>query len=87
MCNAIHHTGKVQTQKLDVFKVPSLSFSLLLQFNPIQQSGPSQLLTHVSTSGIGDRVRRVKAGKLMGWDKDSLIGEAKAACTAKHFSL
>lgn len=85
MCNGIHHTGKVQTQKLDVFKVPSLSFSLLLQFNPIQQSGPSQLLTHISTSGIGDRVRRVKAGKLM--DKDSLIGEAKAACTAKHFSL
>lgn len=30
-----------------------------------------------SPSGMGKRFRKVKAGKLLGWEKDSLIGRAK----------
>lgn len=30
-----------------------------------------------SPGGMGKRIRKVKAGKLLGWDKDSLMGKAK----------
>ena len=32
---------------------------------------------------MGERIRRVKIRKLVGWDKDSLVGKAKAARTSK----
>ena len=32
---------------------------------------------------MGERIGRVKVRKLMGWDKDSLIGKAKATHTSK----
>lgn len=31
-----------------------------------------------------ERVRRVKVRKLVGWDKDRLVGKAKAVCTGKQ---
>lgn len=34
-------------------------------------------------AGIVLRIGRARAGKLVGWDKDSLIGEAKAAHISK----
>lgn len=37
-----------------------------------------QPLTHSHTSEIRERIRRVKARKLLGWDKDSLIRESKS---------
>jgi len=35
------------------------------------------------SSGTGETIRRVKVRKLVGWDKGSLIGKAKAMCTSK----
>ena len=32
---------------------------------------------------VGERIRKVKVRKFMGWDKGSLIGKSKAACTSK----
>lgn len=37
----------------------------------------------LATSGIEERVGKVKAGKLMGWDKGSLMGKAKESSQAK----
>lgn len=47
-------------------------------FNPSQQPRLTQPLTHSPS-----KIRRVKAGELMGWEKDSLIGKAKAVHTSK----
>lgn len=52
-------------------------------FNPCQHSGLTQLLTHSPTSGTGESVGRIKAGKLLGWDKGTLIEKAKAVQTSK----
>ena len=52
-------------------------------FNPSQQLSTTQLLAHSPCVGIGERLGRVKVRKLVGWDKDSLIGKAKAARTSK----
>ena len=52
-------------------------------FNPSQQLSPTQPLAHSPLSGNGERIGRVKVRKLVGWDKDSLIGKAKATHTSK----
>lgn len=51
-------------------------------FNPIGQLGPKAAWSS-SSSCMGERIRRVKASKLMGGSKDSLIGKAKSASQAK----
>ena len=33
--------------------------------------------------GMGERIRRVKVGKLVSWDTDILTGKAKAVCASK----
>jgi len=52
-------------------------------FNPNQQLSTTRPLTHCSHTGVGERVGRVKMRKLLGWDKDSLIGKAKATQVSK----
>lgn len=51
---------------------------ILFWFNPTQHP-----LTHPFTTGIRKRIRKVEVRKLMGWDKDSSTGRAKAVCTNK----
>ena len=55
----------------------------MLWFNPSWQLSTTQPLTHLPHSGIGERIRRIKVRKLMGCDKDSLIGKAKATHSSK----
>ena len=50
-----------------------------MKFNPREQLSPTQPLAHSHHSGMGERIGRVKVRKLVGWDKNSLIGKAKAA--------
>ena len=52
-------------------------------FNPSQQLSTIQPLTHSPLGRMGERIRRVKVWKFEGWDKDSLIGKAKAAHASK----
>ena len=60
---------------------------LLSWFNPSQQLGPTQPLTHTPShptpGGVGKKIRRVKVRNLVAWDKDSLIGKAKAVHASK----
>ena len=56
------------------------------RFNPSRQISPTQSLAHPPISplsGIGERTGRVKVQKLMGWEKDSWKGKAKAAYSNK----
>lgn len=46
-------------------------------FNPSQHLSPTKLLAHSPTSGIGERIGRVKVRRLRCCDKDSLIRKAK----------
>lgn len=55
----------------------------MLWCNLSQPPSTTQLLTHSPTSGIRERVRRVKARKLVSWIKDSLMDKAKAIHTTK----
>ena len=55
----------------------------LLWFNLSWQLSPTQLLAHSPRVGMGERIGRVKVRKLVGWDKDSFIGKAKATHTSK----
>lgn len=57
--------------------------NMLWWFNPSQEPSPTQPLAHSLTSGIRERRGRVKAGKLMGWASDSLIGGRKSMYTSK----
>lgn len=57
----------------------------LLWFNPSQHLSCTQPLPH-SPDGMGGGIRRVKARKLTGWDKDSLVGKARATLKTKEFS-
>ena len=50
--------------------------------NPSWQLSPTQPFT-TPPGGMGERIGRVRVRKLMGWDKNSLIGKAKAAHTSK----
>lgn len=47
-------------------------------FYPSQEPSPTEPLTHPHTSSIRGRTGRVKGRKLMGLNKDSLVGVAKA---------
>lgn len=38
----------------------------------------------LSPGGMGMRIGKVKVHELLGWDKDSLPGKARAACTSKQ---
>lgn len=53
-------------------------------FNPSQQQIPTQLLAHFWNSRNGEIIRWVKAGKLMDWDTDNLIGKVKATQARKE---
>ena len=52
-------------------------------FNPSWQLNTVQLLALSPLSGIGERIRRVKFRKLVGWNKDNSTGKAKAVCASK----
>ena len=54
-----------------------------IEFYALTVLSPHQLLTYSPTNGMRKRIRRVKVRKLVGWDKDSLTGKAKAVCTSK----
>lgn len=54
-----------------------LEDTLLLWFKPSWHRSTTELLAHSPTNGTGERIRRVKGKKLVGWDKDSLAGKAK----------
>ena len=71
----------MQSQTFLCFSV--FLFSLMSWFNPSQQLSTTQLLAHSPTGGMGERIGRVKVRKFMGWDKDNLIGKAKAAHASK----
>lgn len=45
---------------------------------------PSQWLTDCPHSGAEERIRRVRAGKLVGCDEDTLMSEAKLCMQAKQ---
>ena len=47
------------------------------------QVRPHPVACSLPCSGMGERIRRAKVKKLVGQDKDSLIGKAKAAHTSK----
>ena len=49
-----------------------------LWFNTSWQLSTTQLLAHSPPGGMTERIGRVKVRKLVGQDKDSLIGKAKA---------
>lgn len=44
-------------------------------FNPSQQ--PSSISLSFSLGGMGERIRRVKTKRLIGWDTDSVIGRTE----------
>ena len=52
-------------------------------FNPIWQLDTTQPLAHSPLGAIGDRTGRVELRKLVEWDKNGLIGKAKAAHASK----
>ena len=52
-------------------------------FNPIQPQNTMQPLAQSPTSRIKERTGRVKAGKCVGWDRDSSVGKEIAAHTSK----
>lgn len=53
---------------------------LLLWFNPKQQFTQPHTATHsLPPGGMRERIRRIKVTKLMGGDKDNLLG--KEMCT------
>ena len=52
-------------------------------FKPSWQLSTTQLIAHSPHGRIGERIRRVKERKLVGSDKDSLIGKAKATHASK----
>lgn len=52
--------------------------------NHSQQPSPTLPLSQSPTSGVRERVGRVKGTKLMGWDKDSSIGQAIATQANKQ---
>lgn len=54
----------------------------LSRFKPQPAPSPWQLLTHCLTKGVGERSWRVKAAEFMDWDKETLIGKAKACALA-----
>lgn len=51
--------------------------------NTSQQPSSIQLLAQSSPGGIRERIGRVK-GKLLGWDKESLMGKAKVTYTNRR---
>ena len=54
----------------------------MLWVNLSRQSSPTQLLSH-SPPWDGERVGRIKVWKIIGWDKNSLIGKVKVVHTSK----
>ena len=68
---------------LHLCSVLGAKISWVLWFNSSWQLSPTEPLAHSTPGGMGERIRRVKVRKLMGWDKDSLIGKAKAVRTSK----
>ena len=55
----------------------------LLWVDPSRQLSPTQPLARSPHSGMEERIRRVTVRTLVGWDKDSLIGKAKATRAGK----
>lgn len=51
-------------------------------FNPAISQAPGSCL--LAPCRTGERIKRVKARKLLGWNKTSLIGKTKAACTTEE---
>lgn len=72
----------VGDEKLDVI-LKKHECEELPWFNHIHQLSPRHLFTHCLTMGW-QRESRVKVRKILGWDKKSLIGKAKAAHTSKE---
>lgn len=70
-----------KSEKGGTFRVMTLVIHLGLTSN--QNPSPTQLLTHSPTSRTREKIGRIKAGKIMGWDKNSLIGKVKATCRNK----
>lgn len=67
----VHGGTEIPLHPLDVHR------GAVSLFNPSWQLCPTQPLTHFPSSGIEERIIRVKVRKLVGWDKDSLIGKYK----------
>lgn len=69
--------GKFPRQMYFLFTIWLYSFFHVAWFNLRQPVSPTQLLAHSPHGEIGERIRGVKARKLIGWDKDSLLGQTR----------